>query len=846
LSWSQKKTKVEYAETWENFDNAEGGAIPPGWEVKTQYAYPPGNGPELHYWRTTDNTNIYDTLGIANPEFSSNDLRTSSATFSSQRFEILSPVIEIPALRDSVSSFLIFDYARELLNIFFTNGARSLMVMQYCDEGGNMLPYEYQPIGSMDATETLDDGSHYPLTGYPLNLSNFFLPNIAGIHLYPDGIWLKMTFGLAPPFTTMNLQEDKRKIRVKFIQYFNNDFVGIIDNWDTSSGTPIWSPSNFILNPPDYTDLTIHHFDNFIVKTYYDINLPPTVKAVADQEVIQHCGWQTIELTGISNGQGAILGDYEEIGTDGKGILKDIVKINSVEETENGTLKITALVRDDKDLKEISFDPNALKASKFPTQQVIEMKITSSNEKLLPLDSLKYEFTPGADKVDLYYKPVDTENGETELKVWLKDNGGIEHNGRDTTAINFKVNVIPFNAPKYDPPITELTGITEDFPELNINLGDHFKDAEGDPIIFSMSADTALVDITLNEDVLKIKSKKDVFGTGLLTIMADDKSGAIPTIETININIVDDGTDFEFEDQYVIINEDDIPVKNLPDNFEPESMDLTAMFNSESANAAVFSLSLDNEETLNAAISGNNINLTAIQDSMGVAIASIGITINGMQYNTKLKFVVGNFPPVIKAEIADIETPANFKTMNINLKDHYTDPNKDWLGYSVRTTQSKIDTYISFYDDQLIIESKANESGIDSLFISIYDGEFTVRDSLKITIGTPTTQVPYLTAPIEDFHAKEDFGRQEIDLNNHFADPAGTGIAYVVDFDSTKVKCSIEDGHLLVITSVKNFHGYAPMSVGIADGKKVLRPSKFEGCDPKNVVRVIEKIKKKK
>ncbi|MCG2759654.1 MAG: hypothetical protein L6407_00395, partial [Candidatus Delongbacteria bacterium] len=95
--------------------------------------------------------------------------------------------------------------------------------------------------------------------------------------------------------------------------------------------------------------------------------------------------------------------------------------------------------------------------------------------------------------------------------------------------------------------------------------------------------------------------------------------------------------------------------------------------------------------------------------------------------------------------------------MYINLKDHYTDPNKDWLGYSGRTSQSKIDTYISFYDDQLIIESKANESGVDSLYVSIYDGEFTVRDSLKITIGTPTTQVPYLATPIEDIHTKEDF-----------------------------------------------------------------------------------------
>ncbi|MBU4487254.1 MAG: hypothetical protein KKD38_10050, partial [Candidatus Delongbacteria bacterium] len=81
--------------------------------------------------------------------------------------------------------------------------------------------------------------------------------------------------------------------------------------------------------------------------------------------------------------------------------------------------------------------------------------------------------------------------------------------------------------------------------------------------------------------------------------------------------------------------------------------------------------------------------------------------------------------------------------------------------------------------------------------------------------------------------------------NNHFANPDNIGIVYVVDFDSTKVKCTIESGHILVINSIKNFHGYAPIMVSIDDGVKEIPKGKFEGCDPKNVVRISEKITKK-
>ncbi|MDY0017843.1 MAG: hypothetical protein RBS89_08390 [Candidatus Delongbacteria bacterium] len=807
LSYDQKKIKVGISNTWEDFEDGMG-----GWTLGSNYGYPPGNViPETNYFHITSNSTT-----------NSQELRSNSFGLTAHRFEVLSPVITVPPATDKVQTFLFFDYAREL-GLFTFEGYRSMVIMQYCDESGNKLDIQPVGIGSLDAE------SGYPVPGYTLNYPNFYTPNITGIDYYPDGIWTNHLFWLNMSISDLS----GKRITIKFIHLYT-DMPGIIDN-----------NTGFEYNPASPTAATYHHIDNFQVKTYYMINLPPTIDEVADQEVKQHCGWQKINLTGITNGESAIYGDETDL-EDQKGkadLLKNISMIKDVEEREDGSLKITAFVKEDSTYKEVSFTPG--KNSKAEPQQVVEITLYSDNRVVIPADSLKLEteYAAGDTTAVLMYRPEDIESGESNITITVRDNGGVEHNGKDYTEMKFKITVTPFNPPVYETPITEVESITEDFEEVTIYLDSHFKDSDGDKINYSASADASLVRTELINGVLKIKSLPDVYGTGSLTIVADDSTGTVPAVVQIPINIANDFDDFEFI-EYEIDEEDTIVTMFLPTNFDPQAINIDEKIICELTGTKTYTVSLSNTETLNASVSGSSINLTPKADIRGTVDATMGVTVNGRTVTDKIKIIVGNLSPEVIAEIPDIETDANFETMYINLKDHFTDPNKDWLGYSVRTTQDKIDSYISFYDDQLIIESKANESGVDSLYISIYDGEFTVRDSLKITIGDVETPVPYLVTPIPDQRLKEDFGIKAIDLSQHFADPAGTGIAYVVDFDSTKVKCSIEDG-ILIMKSVKNFHGYAPIMVSIDDGVKIIRDGKFEGCDPKNVVRIREKIKKK-
>ncbi|MCG2760269.1 MAG: hypothetical protein L6407_03540, partial [Candidatus Delongbacteria bacterium] len=614
LSYSQKKIKIGYSTVWEDFENGMG-----NWEVLTQYAYPNGLGEELHYWRTTPNTSTNST-----------ELRTSTNYFTAQRFEILSPVITVPPVEDSVQTYLYFDYARESGKDFRT-GCRSMMVIQVCDTVGEPLSNQF--YGSLYQSE-----ADYPVTGYTLNLPNFFEPNMDG--LFGDNYWNKYFFCLnwgssLGDYTYHDYSG--QKIRLKFIQFYTINFAGIIDNWDWSSGTPVWNPTPITLNPPSSTDPTTHHIDNFQVKTFYMINLPPTIDKVADQEVKQHCGWQKINLTGITNGENTTTGDNEDLEDQGKSLLKGIKSIKDVEQREDGSLKITAIVEENKKFREVVL-PNNAKASKFPAQSVVEITLYSDNRVVIPADSLKLEmeYAAGDTSAVLMYKPEDIESGSSNITITVTDDGGVEHNGRDYTEMKFKINVLPFNPPVYDPPI-ELENITEDFEEYTIYLSSHFKDTDPeDKIHYKINADSTLVNIKLENDALIIKNVPDAWGTGSLTIVADDSTGTIPTVVDIPINIANDFDDFEFV-EYEIDDEDSIPKMFLPTNFDPQSINIEDKILCELTGTRTYSVVLSNAETLNAGISGSNLDLTPKTDVRGSVDATLGVSVNGRSVTDKLR-----------------------------------------------------------------------------------------------------------------------------------------------------------------------------------------------------------------
>jgi hypothetical protein len=291
LSFSQKKVKIAHSTFWEDFEAGMG-----GWTPLFNYGYP----------ATPDHFGVFYNLSTNSNELSVNSGYNNTAV----RSEVLSPVITVPTAGEEVNTFLTFDYAREYGQPI-TYGGRSMILVQVCDEGGNPLSDQFYGAMYQNADDPDDE---FRVTGYPLNGPNYFDPNPPG--LFGDNYWNKYYFWLNWRTALNNIayhDYSGRSIRLKFIQYYTVEFLGIIVNWDQSSGSPIWNPTPIHLLPPTTTAYTKHHFDNFLVRTYYYINLPPTIDKVADQEVKQHCGWQKINLTGITNGENTIYGDNEDL-----------------------------------------------------------------------------------------------------------------------------------------------------------------------------------------------------------------------------------------------------------------------------------------------------------------------------------------------------------------------------------------------------------------------------------------------------------------------------------------------------------------------------------------------------
>jgi hypothetical protein len=107
------------------------------------------------------------------------------------------------------------------------------------------------------------------------------------------------------------------------------------------------------------------------------VNLPPTIDAVHDQSLAENAGPQTINLTGISGGQG-----------------------------ESETVTITA---------------------------------ASSNTALIPSPTVNYS-SPGTTG-SLSFTPIANATGTATITLTLKDNGGTANGGHDTTVITFQVSV---------------------------------------------------------------------------------------------------------------------------------------------------------------------------------------------------------------------------------------------------------------------------------------------------------------------------------------------------------------------------------------------------------------------
>ena len=353
------------------------------------------------------------------------------------------------------------------------------------------------------------------------------------------------------------------------------------------------------------------------------INEKPTIDEIDDQSIIENSGSQTIQLSGITDGDPmsteadqqfititAVSGNPELIPNpkityllgSNEGLLEYTPIMNANGEslitvtvydtggTENGGINQTSIsfnicitpINEKPTIDEID-DQSIIENSGLKTiqlsgitdgdpmttdadQQFITITAVSSNPELLPNPKITYLL--GSNEGLLEYTPALNANGESSITVTVYDSGGTENGGVNQTSIYFNISVIPVNnKPTIDKIADQL--IKEDSEVQIIQLSGI---TDGDP--GHSEADIQKISITATSNNEELIQKPAIFyyspnseGTLYYQPIPNRNGSAIITVEVKDETTISNNselTTISFQVQVVPVN--DIPTIDLVPN----------------------------------------------------------------------------------------------------------------------------------------------------------------------------------------------------------------------------------------------------------------------------------------
>ncbi len=226
--------------------------------------------------------------------------------------------------------------------------------------------------------------------------------------------------------------------------------------------------------------------------TVQAVNDAPTIDTVTDQVITEDCPTQMIRLTGLSDGDADLVQNLTVKATSSNiyVIPTPTVVYNQGDTTANlymtppkginGSVVITVTVSDDGGTANggdndswTSFNVAVIPVNDAPSinpvqdvtvledaaaqtvnltgisdgdpdlNQQIEISMTTDNADLFK--SLVLQYTPGAAQGAVLFTPEENANGSAAISIKLKDDGGRENGGTDSTLISFQVSVQAVN-----------------------------------------------------------------------------------------------------------------------------------------------------------------------------------------------------------------------------------------------------------------------------------------------------------------------------------------------------------------------------------------------------------------
>ena len=540
---------------------------------------------------------------------------------------------------------------------------------------------------------------------------------------------------------------------------------------------------------------------------------PEVVNAIADQELDEHFGFNTIGLSSVFDDK------------DGDALTLSAVSSNTsvVEVSVDVTTLLITEIGLGSSLVTVTATDGTLSVDEQFTVSV--NNVNDAPEVTAPVDDLVLNEHFNSTAVDLSSVFTDPDGDAILLSVSSSNpdivtaslSGTlviIRETGLGTATITvtgsdgslsadelFQVTVNNVNdAPEVVVPISSLSR-NEGFGSTTIDLGPVFVDPDDDPMTYeAISSNTTVVTVSISGTILTISE----VGLGASTITVTASDGSLSTNDQFS---------------FTIDNVNDPPEvlqplgdRSFDEGFLSTSINLTNFFSDPDGDVLTFSASSANTDVVTVSVSSNTLTITEV----GLGNSEVTVTASDGSLTNQDIFTasVGNVndPPVIQTPVNDQAYDEYFGTETIDLSSVFADPDGDALTISAISSNTNVVT-VSVTGTTLTITEAG--LGTSTINLTATDGDLSVLDQFNVGVINVNDN-PEVQNPLPDREYDEGFVSSGISLAATFTDKDGDVLFLSAESDDPGVVSVSITGTTLTLTETGL--GTATVTVTASDG----------------------------
>ena len=394
-------------------------------------------------------------------------------------------------------------------------------------------------------------------------------------------------------------------------------------------------------------------------------------------------------------------------------------------------------------------------------------------------------------------------NGNTTVTVTAND-GNLD--GQD----DFELVISPVNdAPVLDVEFQDMI-VDEGFDAFEIGLDVHFADVDGDELSYSVETDGGTVTAgIIRDDTLEVSSRGMAYGDVMISVTASDAEESASGTFTLEVRRINE-----------VPTSQSIPDRTIDEDFEAFDVRLADHFSDFDGDVLEYTVTESETDIISHDVSEGILTISSIPDVHGNT--TIQVTADDGIANVAESFEIVVRPvndAPVSLGISNILLDEDFVPFEIELDEHFSDPDGDILEYSVILFGKTVT--VNIRDGNILeISSIKDETSNPTVRVTASDGMETAED-LFILIIIPVNDAPVLDE-LPDRAVQEDFGSFTIDLSGHFSDPDGDALAYDVTGQDDLVTTSVS-GNVLTAESIQDAHGSATLRISATDGEATIQ-----------------------